>query len=213
MQTEVYVDHIEHEIYVAVINTYLAIADKDYDTKKEETPLSVYGVEQRTAVTNEYIKNQGKDVTIKLAVEDFDLVKDMSKDDSFLVTLADQEIQTIVPAEVISGATLSAFKLGNHVVSGGTDYNYTTTATYKAGDPDKYTGDGKENLKDRTYDIYLDAYGNLIGLKEIEAKKNYVFISGLDRNGSNLVNRIATANAVFLDGTPDTILIIKSATK
>jgi len=206
VQTEVYVDHIEHEIYVAVINTYLAIADKDYDTKKEETALTIYGVAQETA-SKEYVKLKGDKESYKLTVEEFAIAEDMAKNDSFLVTLADQEIQTIVPAEVISGATLSAFKLGDHVVSGGTDYNYTTTATYNAGDLDQYTGDGKENLKDRTYDIYLDAYGNLIGLKEIESKKNYVFISGLDRNGSNLVNRIATANAVFLDGTSETIQI------
>lgn len=206
VQTEVYVDHIEHEIYVAVINTYLAIADKDYDTKKEETALTIYGVAQETA-SKEYVKLKGDKESYKLGVEEFAITADMAKDDSFLVTLADQEIQTIVPAEVVSGATLSAFKLGDHVVSGGTDYNYTTTATYNAGDLDQYTGDGTENLKDRTYDIYLDAYGNLIGLKEIESKKNYVFISGLDRNGSNLVNRIATANAVFLDGTSETIQI------
>ena len=206
VQTEVYVDHIEHEIYVAVINTYLAIADKDYDTKKEETALTIYGVAQETA-SKEYVKLKGDKESYKLGVEEFAIAEDMAKNDSFLVTLADQEIQTIVPAEVVSGATLSAFKLGDHVVSGGTDYNYTTTATYNAGDLDQYTGDGKENLKDRTYDIYLDAYGNLIGLKEIESKKNYVFISGLDRNGSNLVNRIATANAVFLDGTSETIQI------
>ena len=212
VKTEVYVDHEADNIYVVVVNTYLAIASKDYDTKKEEASLNAYAmkkvgdelykVPQRTAT--------GSVVTLTLPVEDFPSATEIKKDDPLLVQVADGEVQNYKHAEVLSGVTVTSFKKNDNVVTGGTKYSYTTTADYKwADDINKsYTGgSGITNLKERSYNIYLDAYGNLIGIEEVEAKKNYVFITGIDLNGSNITNATADANAIFLDGTMDTIKI------
>jgi len=208
---QVFVDHESDNIYVAVINTYLAIADKGYDEKKEEASIEVFDLD-KDLTKDEYAKTAQNPATkqsekFKLGVEDFNLVKDIEKNDPFLVTVADGAIQTITPAEVLSGVTISAFKKFDHVVSGGTKYAYTTTAGYKHEDLSIYTGEAISNLKEITYNIYLDAYGNLIGIEEVDAAKNYVFLSSIDRNGSYTTNTTATANAVFLDGTSGTISI------
>ena len=44
-----------------------------------------------------------------------------------------------------------------------------------------------------------------IGVELFEGTKNYVFITGFDRNSSNLSVKTATAGAIFLDGTMDEI--------
>ena len=47
----------------------------------------------------------------------------------------------------------------------------------------------------------------MIGLEEVDPEDNYVFISGIDANASNLGVRLADANAIFLDGTMKTIQV------
>ena len=62
-------------------------------------------------------------------------------------------------------------------------------------------------LTDMSYNIYLDRYGNAIGVDLHEGAKNYVFITGYDRLGSNIAVRTADAAAIFLDGTMDVITV------
>ena len=209
VKTEVYVDHDADEVYVVVINTYLAIANKDYDAKKEEAAITAYSIKKDNNI-KEYVK-VAKDGTeteaFKLAIETFPAAEEIKKDDALLITVADGEVQSFQAAEVLSSVTISAFKLQSKVVADGNTYEYTTTAGYKAGDLGGYTTTDITNLKDRAYNIYLDAYGNLIGVKEIEAKKNYLFLTGIDLNGSNLANQTADAYAIFLDGTPASIRV------
>ena len=189
--TQVYVDHEKDKISIAIINTYLAIASKNYDDKKDETSISAYSMKR---VGDEYVKvnkngTSAATVTLNPAGEDFALVKDLQKDDAVLITVAEGDIQTIALAEVLESVSISAFKKKDNITVDGTKYSYTTTAGYRDGDLDVYTGnDGKENLKDRTYNVYLDTYGNLIGLKEVEAKKNYVFISAISAQDNTLMN-------------------------
>ena len=76
-----------------------------------------------------------------------------------------------------------------------------------------YTGENNNdtiNLKDTTYNVYLDTYGNLIGLEEVDAVDNYVFITGADTNNSNLATKTTDANALFLDGTSKVIEVSKT---
>ena len=56
-----------------------------------------------------------------------------------------------------------------------------------------------------SYNVYLDQYGYVIGVELYEGTMKYVFITGYDRNSSNLSIRTATAGAIFLDGTMDEI--------
>ena len=62
-------------------------------------------------------------------------------------------------------------------------------------------------LTDSSYNIYMDRYGNVIGVDLYEGTKNYVFITGFDRGTSHISTKTADAAAIFLDGTMDTITV------
>ena len=91
----------------------------------------------------------------------------------------------------------------------GTQYDYADTARYDEDDLDVYTSeDGATiNLKDLTYNVILDQYGYLIGIEQNEDPDQYLFLTGIDLSNSNLSNRNADANVIFLDGTMDTITV------
>ena len=203
--TQVFVDTLDKDITISIINTYLAIADKDYDAKKDEVAITAYGVEKKN---NEYIKiltSSENKSGFDLAGEDFDIA-DVVEDDALLVTVADGEVQTVAKAKVLSGVEITAFKKNSNVTVDGTKYSYSDTAEFEHGTLDNYTGETATiNLKDATYNIYLDAYGYAIGVQEIDPADNYLFITGLDVEGSNLGNKTAKASAIFLDGTMKTI--------
>ena len=212
--TQVFVDptydngsgRLDGKVWIAVINTYLVRAKQDYDTRREELVLDAYSVDK---YNDEYVAlpKSGISEQIRLGVEDYPIVKDASEKDAFLVTFAEGEVQTIVPAEVIDAVTISSFKSKDNLVVDGTKYNFTTTTGFDADTLKIYTGGNITNLKDRTYNVFLDAYGNTIGVQEVDAKKNYVFLAAIDINDSNLVNSTANAKAIFLDGTVDTIRV------
>ena len=209
--TQVFVDVDNHDVTIAVINTYLARAKADYNEKRDEASFNVYAIEKgTTANATYYWKNldRANDQKETLVVSDEDFpVAGVKENDSFLVTVADGEIQSMVAPEVISSTTLDSFKRNSNVVSEGTTYNYTTTAQYNVEVLDDYTGDSNYgvNLKDKHYNIYLDAYDNLIGIDLVENADNYVFITGVDSKASNLSAKQYDANAIFLDGTMKTI--------
>ena len=67
--TEVYVDVIDKEVTIAIINTYLAKASSDYNEKRDEVTFTVYG-----------LNNSTKPVTV--SGEDF-AIEDVAEDDLF----------------------------------------------------------------------------------------------------------------------------------
>ena len=104
---------------------------------------------------------------------------------------------------------ISSFKVGDSLTSDGTDLRLrrlcwsTTWETLE-----KWTDGAKTiNLKDLTYNVYLDQYGYAIGVVEVEKPNNYLFLTGIDGNYNNLANSTYKANAIFLDGTMATITI------
>ena len=101
--------------------------------------------------------------------------------------MAGGEVQTCVPAEVVKDTEISSFKVGSNVTAAGTKYSFNGAAYFDAKALQVYTGENKNNivnLKDTTYNIYLDTYGNLIGLEEVDAVDNYVFMTGADNGNS-----------------------------
>ncbi len=195
-------------VWIAIINTYLARANQNYDSKREELALNAYSVAKSSGEFVKDPKNGAAVQLVRLGVDEFPAVKDAKENDPFLVTFAEGEVQSAVPAEVLSEVKVSSFKKSDNVVVDGTTYKFTTTAGFETGTLKvDYTGDDLTNLKDRAYNIFLDAYDNLIGVQLVDEVKNYVFISALDLNDSNLVNGTANAKALFLDGTVDTIRV------
>ena len=203
--TEVYRDSDEKEVTIAIINTYLAEATADYDTKREEASFKIWGIDD--AGKKQFVKrDNNNDEILKASAEDFD-VEDVEDGDIVLVTIAEGEIQTIAEPEVLETVEISAFKKGSNLTVDGTKYKYASTACYDAKALVKYTSeDGIViNLKETNYDVYLDPYGFVIGVEEIDPEDNYVFITGADKNYSNLFATTADMGAIFLDGTMDTI--------
>ena len=212
--TQVFVDTSAKEITIAIINTYLAFANEDYDAEDEKVDIDVYGITDKTG-RGDYIKNAdpedgssvGEEEEFTLILEDF-AIENVLDGDAFLVTVADGKVQTIAEPELLSNVTISAFRLGSYVTVDGTKYDYATTTEWECETLEDYTTtSGVTNLKDMTYDVYLDAYGYAIGVDEVTNPDNYVFITGVDVNESSLSNTTLDANAIFLDGTMDTIKI------
>ncbi len=99
--TEVYVDQDDKDVNISVINTYLAIADEDYDEDQDELGITVYGISE-VDNSDEYIKDaDSTDGTSADQTEKFDLsyddfaLEDVAEDDVLLVTVANGEVQTI----------------------------------------------------------------------------------------------------------------------
>ena len=61
------------------------------------------------------------------------------------------------------------------------------------------------NMKDTTYNVYLDQYGYALGVEIVEAANQYLFLTGLDSSTSNLNSSTAKANVIFLDGSVQTV--------
>ena len=201
--TQVYVDSTDELAVVSIINTYLAEATDDYDDRSDSLDLDVWGINEYSN-TGAYFKHNDDDAEgFEVEGEDF-AIEDAVDGDFFLVTVADGAIQTMEDVEILEGVTISSFSRGNYVKVDGTQYDYADTAEYKVGDLDEYD---VSNLKDITYNVYLDQYGYLIGLEQVEEVNNYLFLTGIDGNASELGNRNADANVIFMDGTMDTVSV------
>jgi len=206
--TQVFVNADTKEVDVAVINTYLAKATADYNTKKDEAKFDVYALTHvnsgNDAVYYKYAdacKNTDKNAEpLAISSDDFDIAEDVKKDDIVLVTVANGEIMSIAQPEVISAATLNGFSKDSYVVAEGTKYEYNTTVDYDPDTLDDYTGTTQQ-LKNTQYDVYLDQYGYLIGVKVVDAVNNYIFVTGIDQGASDRKNKTAEASGILLDGT------------
>ena len=196
--TEVYLDNQAKEITIVSINTYLAKANGDYNSKSETISLRVYDTEDGRVKT--------------VDVEDIPAIADLKEGDFVLVNWAGEnenhdkkEITAISDVEILSNATVTKFSQDNKATKltvDGTQYTNSKTLAY---DKDVLDGYFKELLTDKTYNVYLDQYGYFIGVDLYSGTDNYVFITGYDRSPSNLAISTIKAGAIFTDGTMKTI--------
>ena len=194
--TQVFVDNEEEEITITSINTFLAEATADYNAKKDTLTINVF---------------QDKDVTKyninkTLSGNDFDIA-DYKEGDMLRVCVAenakgDYDVITIADPEVLSDSTVTKFSDKNYLVTDGTQYDYAVM-----GDAQNDLGDYYDSLLDNTYNIYLDAYGYVLGTVKVTGELKYLFLTGYDLNGSNLSVKTADGAAIFLDGTMSEIKI------
>lgn len=220
--TQVFVDNEEDVVTIAIINTFLAIASDDYNEKKDTAPFDVYGVAKTGEVYYKMLTDGDDHVSMTASAEDFD-IEEVVEGDAFLVTVADGKIQTMAAPEMIEGTEIDSFETGSNkgdnaaysksapstVEVDGTEYKFAHAAEYDYDVLDYYTNsnNGTTNLKDMTYNLFLDAYGYVIGVEEVEKANNYVFITGIDLNSSNIKNQNADASAIFMDGTMKAIKV------
>ena len=197
--TQIFVDNDDEALTIVEINTYLAETD-DYNEKKETLKFNdIYGYGEVKLT-----KNRIKDVK-DVELDDIASIKDYKDGDKVLLTIADGEVKTIVPAEKVAATEINKFKKQDYVVAD-SQYDYAATGKLKGsfgiGVLDNYDNN---NLDDKTFDLYLDQYGYLIGIKQVEDDKEYVFITSYEISSKWMTNRTAKATAIFEDGTMKTI--------
>ena len=199
--TEVFVDNDAETVVISIINTYLAKATSDYSEKKDEVSFDVYGITEPYA--DVYVKDSSDKTPERMPItgEDFAVAENVLENDIYLVKVADGEIQIIDDVDTVADVVLTSFSKGNYVVADGEQYDYADAIVYDPDVLDEYTSvNSTINLKDLTYNLYLDAYGYMIGVDLVEVPNNYLFLTGIDSNGSNLSAVAADAAAIFLDG-------------
>ena len=186
--TQIFVDDDAKEITVVTINTYLAETD-EYNEKKETLSFNeVYAYDEAV-----------KDVKL----EDIATIDEYKDGDMVLVTIADGVVKSIVKAEVVEDVEIDEFAKGKYVKAG-EKYEYAEKALYDSALLKDYDD---SNLDDKTFNIYLDQYGYMIGLEKVSGTTQYVFIAAYDRPTSHLTNKTAEALAIFTDGTAKTISV------
>ena len=119
------------------------------------------------------------------------------------------EVVALTEAEVLENSTVTKFSTDDTLVVDkltvdGTQYEAAAKAYFDKDTLEEYD---QSLLTDMSYNVYLDPYGNAIGVELYEGTLNYVFITGYDRTGSNISIKTADAAAIFLDGTMDTITV------
>ena len=185
VQTEVFMDD-NSNVRIVVINTYLMKATADYNKTKE-------------LVTVEPVDNTATLPALPATIDndDFD-VADVKDGDYLLVTFADHDIQSVKPAEIITGK-VTEYTVKDYVILGGTTYKYNKIL--------------KEDAKNETFTInenatlVLDAYGYIVYVDEALTTSSYVYISKFIN--VNSLDTEAQARAYFTDGTNKGIKVAK----
>ena len=202
--TEVYVDTQTEETTIVEIHTYLAEVTSDYNERTEQLSLSVYD--------DVNIRNNAAPATVsdstRASLDYVANLADFADGDMVLVTRAgeDEVIMSVEDAEVISEVTASAYTSDDDKLTGltadGTRYSAAYDAYYEA----EWLYDYQlEQLYDYTYDLYLDNYGNIIGIEDVESADEYLFVVGYENGSSYLASAVDTALVIFPDGTMRTV--------
>lgn len=188
---------------IIVVRTYLAQANEDYDAEDNELDI--------TLVTG--------DITLDsrtLDGDDFG-IENYKKDDYILITASDRDgdsnykVQSVEPATVVSGLTVSAWESDDYVTAGGTQYKYNAMAAGATaalgGDYMAGTTGSQYNLQKTQYTLILDRYGYVLGVKataDEEQLADYLFVKDASVVGFDI-----QAKAVFMDGTSKTVTVSK----
>ena len=185
--TEVFIDDDSNDVVIAVINSYVAQVDGDYDKNDEELDLKAL---DGTALPAD-------DTT--LSADDFDYLDTYSDEDYVLVTVADKEIKTIALAETVEGK-VTGYTEQKNVTVDGTKYEYSKNYTDAVEDDSKLSYD----LND-AYTLVLDANGYVIYTDGTAGHNDYVYVAKLvDTVGAKTK---LEADAYFIDGTNKVITV------
>ena len=206
--TQIFVDYDAETVLVVTINTYLAQATADYNAKTEKLPIVVYvGADNATTKTESY----------RLDVEDFAAIADLKEDDFVKVTKAGvdhqgktYEIQSIEDVNVVSDVTVASYTTTKDdtvnayyrldtLNADGTKYDTSKKTFFDASKLYNYNN-SLQQLKDATYNLYLDNYDNVLGIKEVKASDQYVFVVGYQFGSSVLAKAIDKALLITTEG-------------
>lgn len=208
--TQVFYDQSNKVVTITEINTYLAKATSDYNEKTDRANLEVYGfnktlkerqVRQGTYPTN--LNTVASYTNVK--EDDVAEVVNLKEGDFILVTIADGALQSIKAPEILQDQKINTLKVADWVNTGSQKYDFA--AAYDYDFEHVLTKYDIINMENASYNLYFDKYGYVVGADLYEGAKNYVFISGYDRSGSNIYDSTISAHAIFADGTQATIKV------
>ena len=202
--TQVFIDkEVREEIIITSIDTWMSKATSDYNENKETVPMDVWTSE-----------GSNPDRNWNVDVEDVPEIADVKEDQFYLMQISykdntNGDVISIWEPEVLEDAEISKFstkqnEVPSKVTTSGTEYKQAQRGYY---DPAALYDYDETLLTDRKYNIFLDQFGNMIGIELSEGEKHYVFITGFDRPQSNLSVQTAEAAAIFLDGTMQVIKV------
>ena len=185
--TEVFIDDDSNDVVIAVINSYVAQVDGDYDKNDEELELDI--------LDEAFV--DVKDTT--LSSDDFDYLDSYSDEDYVLITVANKEIKTIDLAETVEGK-VTAYTEKKNVTVDGTKYEYSKNYT----DAVKNDSNLSYDLND-AYTLVLDANGYVIYTDGTAGHNDYVYVAKMDYAGG--AKKSLEGDAYFIDGTNKVITI------
>ena len=185
--TEVFIDDDSNDVVIAVINSYVAQVDGDYDKNDEELDLKAL---DGTALPAD-------DTT--LSADDFDYLDTYSDEDYVLVTVANKEIKTIDLAETVEGK-VTAYTEKKNVTVDGTKYEYSKNYTDAVKDDSNLSYDLNE-----AYTLVLDANGYVIYTDGTAGHNDYVYVAEIAPTGGAKAD--LEADAYFIDGTNKVVVV------
>ena len=185
--TEVFIDDDSNDVVIAVINSYVAQVDGDYDKNDEELELDI--------LDEAFV--DVKDTT--LSSDDFDYLDSYSDEDYVLITVANKEIKTIDLAETVEGK-VTAYTEKKNVTVDGTKYEYSKNYTDAVKDDSNLSYD----LND-AYTLVLDANGYVIYTDGTAGHNDYVYVAKMGYAGG--AKKSLEGDAYFIDGTNKVITI------
>ncbi len=191
--TEVYVDDDDDVVTLVFINTYAMQATGDYDENKGDVNVTVL---------------TGPATVNALEDDEFD-VADYAEDDYIIYTYANGDVQTIQPAEVVTGE-VTAYSVENYVTLDGTKYEYAAKIDGNADDNDDVAVDSAATtyVVGDTASIVLDPYGYVIYVDDASISVgNYVYVAAIATNSG--LSSTVKGDAYFSDGTTEEITVNK----
>ena len=183
--TEVFIDDDSNDVVIAVINSYVAQVDGDYDKNDEELDLKALDGTELPA----------DDTT--LSADDFDYLDTYSDEDYVLITVANKEIKTIALAETVEGK-VTGYTQKKNVTVDGTKYEYSKNYTKAVDEEMKYD-------LNEAYTVVLDANGYVVYSDASDSTEDYVYVAKLAETGGAKGN--LEADAYFIDGTNEVIVV------
>ena len=214
--TEVFVDTEAEELTIVEIHSYLAKANSDYNEKTDKLSLTIY-----TGVNKTNPASPTETTLVRsVSGEDFD-VADYLKDDLVIVTYAgsDKEVQTIKDPEVVSEVEITAYStygkddnqrayMMKSVTAEGEKYSASADSAWDA----EYLYDySLSQMKDFVWNLYLDQYGYVVGLENVEATTNYAFLVGYQTGSDVLATAIDKALVIMIDENNNATLNVVEA--
>ena len=193
--TEVFYDDDEDSIVITLVNTYVGTINRSVAAKGNKDAY--------VEIAPEDVKPDGVN-----GIQDFDTVEEFEDDAYVLYTYSQsaEEVKSVALAELVSGTVTRAENADNStdgkdkksLTIGGTKYNASANAAGQ--------DVGDVSVKE-DYTIYLDAYGYMIYIEEIDEIGDYALVLATASKGDFVGNK---AELLFTDGTTKVVDTVKN---